>query len=354
MRTANLAALTLLATVASYSLAYAQPDMRIDQIRPPIVQQGESFEILGAHLGNPFGEKVVFVTRLIDGRPTAFVRMQDVMWINPALIRVAFPSGLPSGRYLVVVEADASQLRGRSNMEQLTVQRPQREGRSAEILVAAWPSMVIENIEPAGETLVIQGRNLGSGSGPQTVTLHRTYGASQFWHERLDVLSWNGERIQARLPARLDPGEYFVTVRYDATCCWGSNSHKVTFGTTPNGQQLASLPDLFVTEYVLEPSPPVQGRTLSVRVGVYNGGNHEAGPFTVQWWAGENSAEPACAWNVTDMKAHGGRVLTCTYEGYSLWYAEIPTRIVIDPAGTVAESNEGNNEGVRRISVRPR
>jgi hypothetical protein len=54
------------------------------------------------------------------------------------------------------------------------------------------------------------------------------------------------------------------------------------------------LSDLFVSEFSLDPSTPVQGRPVYVRVVVDNQGNEKSGAFTVQWWAGENFKKPAC------------------------------------------------------------
>jgi len=49
--------------------------------------------------------------------------------------------------------------------------------------------------------------------------------------------------------------------------------------------------------------------------------------------------------------AHGGRVLTCNYPGYSSWYGALTTRAIVDSGNSVAESNEGNNTFDMTISV---
>ena len=90
---------------------------------------------------------------------------------------------------------------------------------------------------------------------------------------------------------------------------------------------------------------------MSVRVGVYNKGDIRSGAFTVQWWAGENFNAPACTWRVDSMAARGGRILTYTYDGYTSWYGSLTTKVVVDSAEEVAESNEENNEYRKRISV---
>ena len=109
---------------------------------------------------------------------------------------------------------------------------------------------------------------------------------------------------------------------------------------------------MFVSEFSLDPSTPIQGSPVSVRVGVYNKGTDRSGAFTVQWWAGENFKEPACTWRVDSLAVRGGRILTCTYDGYRSWYGRLTTKVVVDSAEEVAESNEENNEYRKTISVR--
>ncbi len=111
------------------------------------------------------------------------------------------------------------------------------------------------------------------------------------------------------------------------------------------------IPDLYVSEFSLDPSTPTQGSPVSVRVGVYNKGTDASGPFTVQWWPGENYQEPACSWPVDGLVARGGRILTCTYPGYPSWYGSLVTKVVVDSSNQVAESNEGNNVFKQTISV---
>jgi subtilase family serine protease len=110
-------------------------------------------------------------------------------------------------------------------------------------------------------------------------------------------------------------------------------------------------PDLFVSEFSLDPGTPIQGDPVSVRVGVYNQGNDRSGAFTVQWWAGENFKEPACTWQVDSLAAQGWKILTCTYDGYTSWYGSLTTKVVVDSSEEVAESNEENNEDRKTISV---
>ncbi|MBK8025816.1 MAG: hypothetical protein IPK19_31610 [Chloroflexi bacterium] len=51
------------------------------------------------------------------------------------------------------------------------------------------------------------------------------------------------------------------------------------------------------------------------------------------------------------MSARGGRILTCTYAGYPSPYASINTKVAVDTANSVSESNESNNLYTQTISV---
>jgi hypothetical protein len=54
---------------------------------------------------------------------------------------------------------------------------------------------------------------------------------------------------------------------------------------------------------------------------------------------------------VDGLVARGGRILTCTYDGYPSWYANINTKVLVDSGGVVAESDEANNIFLKPISV---
>jgi hypothetical protein len=111
-------------------------------------------------------------------------------------------------------------------------------------------------------------------------------------------------------------------------------------------------PDLYVSQFQMEPDPPVQGQPVSVRVGVYNKGESASGGFRVEWWAGKNFPGPACTWNVEGLRARGGRILRCTYKGYRSWYASLDTKVFVDVHRNVQESDERNNVMIKTISVR--
>jgi hypothetical protein len=110
-------------------------------------------------------------------------------------------------------------------------------------------------------------------------------------------------------------------------------------------------PDLYVSRFQLSPATPVKGQPVTVRMIVYNRGTQRSGPFCVQWWPGENYTVPARTWFIAGMNARGGRVLTFTYPGYPSHYARINTKVVVDSAHQVAESDEFNNVYRRQIRV---
>ena len=120
----------------------------------------------------------------------------------------------------------------------------------------------------------------------------------------------------------------------------------------PGGGGSGGQPDLFVSEFALDPGTPTQGQPVNVRVGVYNQGSAAVSTgFHIAWFPGENYPAPACEWDLDSMAAGGGRILTCSYAGYPSWYGSINTRVVVDTGNTVSESNEGNNAYVQGLSV---
>jgi hypothetical protein len=115
---------------------------------------------------------------------------------------------------------------------------------------------------------------------------------------------------------------------------------------------VALAPDLIVTAITLQPNPPVKGQGVTVKVSVYNQGTAASGPYTVAWYPGEAYPNPACTWPVDSSNPKGGRVLTCNYAGYPSPYGSINTKAIVDSAGQVNESNEGNNSLLMNISVK--
>lgn len=115
--------------------------------------------------------------------------------------------------------------------------------------------------------------------------------------------------------------------------------------------ETSARPNLYISEFTLSPDTPIKGRTVNVRVGVYNRGTTPAGRFNVAWWPGENYRSPACTWTVESMAARGGRILQCRYDGYPSPYGSIRTKAVADTRGAVAESDESDNVRMKTIRV---
>lgn len=115
--------------------------------------------------------------------------------------------------------------------------------------------------------------------------------------------------------------------------------------------QQQSMPDLYVSEFSLKPSPPSRSEIVEVRVGVYNQGSAKAGAFTVEWWPGENYQVPGCTWRVEGLVPRGGRILKCSGYVFPSWYGKISTVVKVDPSAEVDEQDEGNNIWIEEIQV---
>jgi hypothetical protein len=207
-----------------FSIAGAQQDMRINQIRPAIVAPGDTLELVGENLGNPGQSKAVLMRPLVATGANDFINLQEVRWEDNSRVRVLIPETFPAGDYLVKIENDASERRGRSNLQGVRI--------GAQRLASAnstWPSLVIDRATIRGETLMLLGKHFGLAPGTRFVTIHQPDGES-YLEQRLEVLSWNDSRIQARMPAELQPGGYFVLVNDDATC--GSNSRSLVISSS--------------------------------------------------------------------------------------------------------------------------
>lgn len=111
------------------------------------------------------------------------------------------------------------------------------------------------------------------------------------------------------------------------------------------------LPDLYISKFSLDPNPPVMGSSTHVEITVYNRGNANAGPFSVEWKGGENFSGPSCLWDLSLLVPSGGRVLECDFT-YGSWYSKITTKVVADVDDEVTESDEGNNVFEKNISVK--
>ncbi len=124
-----------------------------------------------------------------------------------------------------------------------------------------------------------------------------------------------------------------------------------TIKPTPSSSSLV-LPELFVSEFEFKPQVPIQSEPVAVRIGVYNKGRKRSGPFKVQWWAGENFPKPEHEWKIESMAARGGKILKFTYKGYRSWYANLFTKVIIDPERQIKEYDKKNNIFKSKISVK--
>jgi hypothetical protein len=224
----------LFLSIGAVSTAWAQHDMRIDQIRPAMVAPGDTMEIAGENLGNPHQAKVVFISRLVETSANDFVNLAEVRWVDNQCVRVYIPATLPAGDYLVKIENDASERRGRSNLQRVTIGVSGND--QPDIASSTWPSVVIDRATILSKTLELQGKNFGLEQGKRAVTIHQPDG-EPYIEQRLEVLSWNDTFIQARLPVALQAGGYFVLVSNDITS--GSNSKTVII---PSSREVTLAP----------------------------------------------------------------------------------------------------------------
>lgn len=225
----------LLLSMGCVSLAWAQHDMRINPIRPAIIAPGDTMEIAGENLSNANLTKVVLISSLIEAPAYDFVNLAEVSWVDNHRVRVLIPATLPAGDYLVKIENDASERRGRSNLQRVTIGVPGHN--QADHARPSWPSTVIDRVTIRRQTLELEGKHFGIEPGNRSVTIHQPDG-EPYIEQRLEVLAWNDTFIQARLPVALRPGDYFVFVADDVTT--GSNSQTVII---PAWREVTLAPD---------------------------------------------------------------------------------------------------------------
>ncbi|MDF1800191.1 MAG: CARDB domain-containing protein [Planctomycetota bacterium] len=101
----------------------------------------------------------------------------------------------------------------------------------------------------------------------------------------------------------------------------------------------------------LEPTTPVRGQPVLVRVGVENRGTQAATAFEVEWWASVSFQGPDKVWSVGGLAPGEKRHLAFTYAGYPGWYAELETRLILDPEGRLQGEDRANNAMSRTIAV---
>jgi hypothetical protein len=119
-------------------------------------------------------------------------------------------------------------------------------------------------------------------------------------------------------------------------------------------QVLQPKPDLHVTALTINPTPPNHSANVSVSITVHNQGTAAAGAFQVEWWGGSNYPSAECTWPVSSLAAGASQTMGCSRgpgDVWASWYGSITTRVKVDPAGAVSESDETNNVYDRQISV---
>jgi len=103
--------------------------------------------------------------------------------------------------------------------------------------------------------------------------------------------------------------------------------------------------DLYISEYSFN-HPPKQGEAFTVKIGLYNKGNAQAGGFWWEWWPTKYNF--ACRARIdAGLPAHGGQIVYCTYT-YGGW-ANYETRAVVDAVNEIVESDETNNSHVENV-----
>jgi hypothetical protein len=110
-------------------------------------------------------------------------------------------------------------------------------------------------------------------------------------------------------------------------------------------------PDLVINQIEFNPDPPVEDNAVIVSVQVYNQGDAIAvGPFTVEWYGGENFTNVSCTWTFFNINPSGGQIKDCSFT-YQSNYSGINTKAEADTTNTVDESDETNNVMLKEINV---
>ena len=104
----------------------------------------------------------------------------------------------------------------------------------------------------------------------------------------------------------------------------------------------AAVPDLYVSEFALNPATPTQGKPVAVHVGVTTKAKLRPAPSRCSGSPVRTTPHPPAsgpwrAWWQRRPHPH------CNYAGYPSWYAKLNTKVVVDRGAAVAESDEANN-----------
>lgn len=121
--------------------------------------------------------------------------------------------------------------------------------------------------------------------------------------------------------------------------------------STQSGGGKKKPADLAISDWQLQPDPPVQKERTQVSFVVSNKGETPTGNFQVEWWAGVNFPKPEKTWTLS-LGAGKQQRLAYTYEGYASWYGRLETKVVVDPERAIRDADPSDNVLVRTISVR--
>lgn len=191
----------------------ANERMHITNVSPKPVNAGAELRIIGDHFGDQMNDRVGIL------KGSASFTLDVNQWSN-TLIRARVPPGTAPGRYDLHFYAVPS-MKEVSNTLVVTVERVER-------ILGRKPAqaMRLDDVAPdavsPGQTLIIRGDHFGMRQDARVV------GLSRGKLHRLQVLEWSEQRIRARIPLGIDPGDYRVLVYADSTLASSSNTLTLT------------------------------------------------------------------------------------------------------------------------------
>jgi hypothetical protein len=148
---------------------------------------------------------------------------------------------------------------------------------------------------------------------------------------------------------------YTITLRLTGYQDWSQTirivAGEIAYILPTLSPKLPDLPDLFITEHSFYPINPTCCDPVSVRIAIKNKGNIKSKAFSVQWWANENDAMPAKTWQVESLDTQEEKILTYTYDRYTI-YGNFITKVIVDSSTEIIESNEEDNQDKKPISIK--
>jgi hypothetical protein len=108
-------------------------------------------------------------------------------------------------------------------------------------------------------------------------------------------------------------------------------------------------PDLVITSFSISPTSPVQRQNARATITIRNQGGLEARNFTLQWKP--FAAHPGESTLVS--RLNPGQSQTFNFDHAYINTGAFDSVAVVDVFNSVAESNEGNNNQTRRVTVQP-